>query len=110
MRTKKAKSAYSTVRESLQQAIQYEHGETIPVRIHRYEIEPPHAYSARAIKEIRTRLALSQNTFAGIMGVSKKTVEAWESGINSPKGPALRLLRLLDTEKNFLTKYQFLKS
>lgn len=34
--------------------------------------------------------------FANYMGVSKKTVEAWELGRTHPTGPAYRLISILD--------------
>ena len=42
---------------------------------------------------------MTQRVFANYMGVSPKTVEAWESGINHPVGPACRLLSLLESKK-----------
>jgi len=36
--------------------------------------------------------------FAYYMGVSQKTVEAWESGRTHPTGPVFRLLYLLDND------------
>ena len=35
------------------------------------------------------------------MGVSVKTVEAWEAGRNHPDGPACRLLELTQKDPNF---------
>ena len=36
--------------------------------------------------------------FAGFMGVSTKTVEAWEAGRNMPDGPARRILAMLKVD------------
>ena len=55
---------------------------------------------------IRNNLDLSQAVFAYIMGVSIKTVEAWETGRNEPQGPAQRILFFLETDKKFLEKYK----
>ena len=38
---------------------------------------------------------MTQTVFANYMGVSKKTVEAWELGRTHPTGPAYRLLDIL---------------
>jgi putative transcriptional regulator len=53
------------------------------------------------VKEIRERVGLSQNRFATMIGVSKRTLENWEQGRRHPTGPAKALLRVLatDTEK-----------
>jgi putative transcriptional regulator len=40
--------------------------------------------------------------------VSKKTVEAWESGRNEPQGPAQRILMLLEKDNKFLEKYELI--
>ena len=40
---------------------------------------------------------LTQSLLAKFLCVSKKTVEAWESGRNQPNGPSRRLLELLDS-------------
>lgn len=41
-------------------------------------------------------LNLSQATFAGLMGVSVRTVQDWEQGRREPSGPAKALLRIAE--------------
>jgi len=45
---------------------------------------------------IRDRLALSQEAFARLLGVSVRTLQDWEQGRRRPRGPALALLRIAD--------------
>lgn len=45
---------------------------------------------------IRKRLKLSQAAFAGLMGVSLRTVQDWEQGRREPSGPAKSLLRIAE--------------
>ena len=45
---------------------------------------------------IRKKLELSQASFAGLMGVSIRTIQDWEQGRRSPKGPAKSLLRVAE--------------
>ena len=45
---------------------------------------------------IRAKLKLSQAAFAGLMGVSLRTVQDWEQGRRKPSGPTLALLRIAD--------------
>lgn len=45
---------------------------------------------------IRSKLKLSQVTFADLMGVSLRTVQEWEQGRRQPSGPAKALLRIAD--------------
>ena len=47
---------------------------------------------------IRHRLGLTQDAFAGLLGVSVQTLRNWEQGTREPRGPALALLRIV--EKN----------
>ena len=47
-------------------------------------------------KVIRGRLKLSQSEFAGLMGVSLRTVQDWEQGRRKPSGPAVALLRIAE--------------
>ncbi len=47
-------------------------------------------------KKIRELLKLSQASFAGLMGVSVRTVQDWEQGRRTPRGPAKSLLRIAE--------------
>ena len=62
-------------------------------------------YEATDIKKIRNDIGATQVVFASIMGVSKKTVEAWEAGRNKPDGPARRLLAMVQEDPTILDKY-----
>ena len=45
---------------------------------------------------IRAKLKLSQSAFAGMMGVSLRTIQDWEQGRRKPSGPAVALLRIAE--------------
>jgi putative transcriptional regulator len=47
-------------------------------------------------KKIRAKLKLSQTAFAGLMGVSARTVQDWEQNRREPSGPAKSLLRIAE--------------
>ena len=47
-------------------------------------------------KVIRSKLNLSQSAFAGLLGVSMRTLQDWEQGRRSPQGPAVALLRIAE--------------
>lgn len=47
-------------------------------------------------KVIRLKLNLSQSAFAGLMGVSVRTLQDWEQGRRDPQGPAVALLRIAE--------------
>ena len=60
-------------------------------------------FTAEDVKNIRVRNHLTQSLLAKFLCVSKKTVEAWESGRNQPNGPSRRLLELLDNHNAVVT-------
>lgn len=89
------RTLFEDLYEGLQEAIDYEKGvgkakKTV------FFIAPVTNYSNKQIKMIRNKAGMTQSVFANYMGVSKKTVEAWELGRTHPKGPACRLLSILD--------------
>lgn len=94
---------------ALEQAIDFEKGENVEgVKTRKLAIAPLPHYKAQSIKNIRNRIGLSQLTFAHVLGVSKKTIEAWEAGRNEPQGPAQRILMLLENDNKFLEKYHLI--
>src|SRR5689334_13111018 len=54
--------------------------------------------------EIRARMKLSQHDFAGLLGVSVRTIQEWEQGRSQPSGPASTLLRIADQEPEIFFK------
>ncbi len=46
------------------------------------------------VKAVRKKTGLSQNAFAGLIGVSVRTLQEWEQGRRKPRGPAKALLRI----------------
>ena len=55
-------------------------------------------FSDSRVKTIREKTGLTQDRFALLIGVSKRTLENWEQGRRHPTGPAKTLLRLLDAD------------
>ncbi len=53
------------------------------------------------VKAIRERLGVSQDKFAMILGVSKRTVENWEQGRRHPTGAARSLLKIVESDPEF---------
>ncbi len=45
---------------------------------------------------IRKKMNLSQSAFAGLLGVSLRTLQDWEQGRRSPQGSAIALLRIAE--------------
>lgn len=87
-------SLFDDLKEGLQEAIAFAKGEG-PARVTRFEIKPVITYTNAEIREIRKNAKMTQAVFALYMGVSVKTVEAWENGRTHPTGPACRLMTIL---------------
>lgn len=54
------------------------------------------------IAKVRVRSHLSQVQFAGLLGVSVRTLQQWEQGRRSPSGAAKTLLRLAEKHPELL--------
>lgn len=64
------------------------------------EVEVPTAAQARA------RVGLSQSEFAGLLGVSTRTLQEWEQGRRVPTGAARTLLRVACAHPEVLLELQ----
>jgi DNA-binding transcriptional regulator YiaG len=64
------------------------------------------SFNTSEIKQIRQSTGLSQVMFAGSLGVSPKTIEAWENGRNKPEGASRRLLEIVRDDPSFLVRFQ----
>ena len=96
-------SIFNKIKLGLEEAIAYEQG-TLQAKTRTVSVTPLNSYDANEIKQIRNNSGLTQVVFAAFMGVSVKTVEAWESGRNHPAGPACRLLALTKSDPQFPQK------
>ena len=90
-------SLYEEIKQALNEAIDYEKGVNNGTKVHKRTklVEPLQNFTALEIKEIRKSANMTQEIFARCIGVSKKSVEAWECGRTKPDGAARRLLGLL---------------
>ena len=91
---------FDDIKLGLEQAIEYEKG-NLKAKKTTLTVSPLETFSSQEIKEIRNSTGLTQILFAKYMGVSVKTVEAWEAGRNHPDGAACRLLTITKRNPNF---------
>lgn len=96
-------NVYEDILEGLQEAVAYKQGDRSRCRISVREIPVPE-YKAADVARTRKDLNLSQRALATALGVSTRTVEAWEAGKNDPSGPARHLLYLLDGDHSLLER------
>ena len=99
-------SMFNSITQGLSEAIEFEQGK-ISARRSVVKVTPPLELSAAEIKDIRRKAGMTQVAFANVLGVSPKTVEAWECGRNRPDGPARRMMGLLREDSHFAEKHGF---
>ena len=81
--------------QGLEDAIAYKKGDKTKARsVYVY------LYTPEEIVKIRKKYSLTQKGLGEVLDVSTRTVEAWETSINVPSGPANKLLHLLDTSND----------
>lgn len=98
---------YDGIMQDLEEAIAYNEGK-IKARTNTITITPVPDFEANEIKNIRNELGMTQVLFAGFMGVSTKTVEAWEAGRNMPDGPARRILSMLKADPTLPQRFNII--
>ena len=93
---------YEGIIQGLQEAIAYTKGEnTEHVVVHRLTCEKVREFTPEEIKKTRQAAKMPQWMFAQVIGVSKKSVEAWEGGRSRPDGAARRMIGLLNANPHF---------
>ncbi|MBQ6312567.1 MAG: helix-turn-helix domain-containing protein [Lachnospiraceae bacterium] len=100
-------SLFDDLKQGLQEAIDFANGSG-PARVTTYMIEPVKELNNEEIKRIRRNANMTQAVFADYLGVSVKTVEAWERGRTHPTGPAYRLMNILS--ENQTSSLPFVKT
>ena len=96
-------SLYNDIAQGLREAIAFERGnlEANTIRLARKFSKIPE-WTPEEIKNLRLRNSMTQRTFADFMGVSIKTVEAWENGRNRPSGSASRLMQMISKDAKLI--------
>lgn len=93
-------SVFEEIKTGLNEAIDYEKG-NLKTNTRTLSITPIEKFTASEIKEIRKKAGMTQVLFAKYLGVSLKTVEAWEAGRNQPNGTASRMLSITKKDPHF---------
>ncbi len=84
---------FSGLKEGLDEALEYEKGSAKAETIIRKRSLPE-----VNVKAERESLAMTQKAFARVLGVSVRTVEAWESGRSTPSPTAKNLMYLISRD------------
>lgn len=102
-------SAYESIMIGLGEALEHAEGKR-ELRKRTLSFAPLKEYAPEEIRSIRLDLGMTQTLFAGFMGVSPKTVEAWEAGRNKPEGPARRILAMAEIDPTLPERYHIVSS
>lgn len=92
---------FSGIMSGLEEALAYEKGNAKAATIVRKRSLPN-----INVADTRKSLNLTQKSFAEILGVSPRTVEAWESGRTTPSPTAKKLMYLLHLDHSLMQKLQ----
>ena len=95
------KSVYESIMTGLTEAVEDAKASEKKLKRRVVTIVPVKEYTAKEVQNIRHSTGFSQKLFASYMGVSAKTVEAWEAGINHPSGAAVREIHSHDSDGQF---------
>lgn len=101
-------SVYESIMVGLSEALEDAEGKP-ELKRRTVTIVPVKTYNAEQVKNIRNGAGLSQKAFASYMGVSTKTVEAWEAGTNTPSGAASRILTMMEMDDHLTEQFPFVK-
>lgn len=94
---------FSSLKAGLEDALAYQRGEEVPGLVV-HERTLPDVDAA----EVRKDLSLTQRAFAAILGVSCRTVEAWESGRSNPTPTARKLMYLIQEDHSLVQKLKLI--
>lgn len=92
---------FAGIMSGLEKALAYEKGTAKAATIVRKRSLPDIDVAAE-----RKTLGLTQKAFAKTLGVSPRTVEAWESGKSNPSRTARNLLYLISLDHSLIQKLQ----
>ncbi len=96
---------FDQLMSSLEDAAAYSQGDKSRCREVVVEVpDPVPAYKAADVVRTRKELNLTQRRLARALGVSPRTVEAWEAGRNEPSGAARHLLYLFDNDHSLVDR------
>ena len=96
-------NVYESIIQGLNEAVEFEKG-NVKARTAKCTVTPVPDLTSAEIRDIRLSFGMTQATFAEAIGVSVKTVEAWEAGTNKPIGAVRRFLSVLKADPKLLVK------
>ena len=90
---------FSGIMDGLSEALAYEKGKASAETFARKKALPK-----INVLEVRTSLSMTQKAFANVLGVSCRTVEAWECGKSTPAPTAKKLIYLIQQDHSLVDR------
>ena len=84
--------------EAMSEALAHAQGNDVGAR------ETQVTVPALAVQRVRTKLGVSRERFALLLGVSVVQLQSWEAGGDEPTGAAATLLQIMDAEPERVAK------
>jgi putative transcriptional regulator len=82
--------AFDSIKTGLEEALGFSTGKCGKAVVHEF--------TSVDVKNIRSKVGMSQSEFASAFGISVATLRHWERGDRKPNGPALVLLNVVAKE------------
>ena len=92
---------YNDIVASLNELMDAAQGKETGIIRHTRTVKEVDSFSPQQIKQVRINANMTQKMFAACIGVSAKSVEAWEGGRSRPDGAARRLIGLIRDHADF---------
>ena len=92
---------FNGIKEGLEEALAYEKGKASAETIARKRSLPD-----VNVKAERESLDMTQKAFANVLGVSRRTVESWETGRSTPSPTAKNLIYLISQKPDLVLMLQ----
>ncbi len=87
---------FNSIKQGLGEAVAFSEGKCPQAIVHEF--------SPVDVKNIRSKMGMSQTEFASAFGISVSTLRHWERGDRVPHGPALVLLNVVEKEPQAVLK------
>lgn len=87
---------FNSIKQGINEAIEFSDGKCPQAVVHQF--------SPIDVKNVRSKMGMTQTEFASAFGISVSTLRHWERGDRVPHGPALVLLNVVDKEPQAVLK------
>ena len=94
-------AVFDDIMNSLNELKDAAEGKPTGLVVHQRTVKEVDVFTPQEIKRVRLDANMTQKTFAACIGVTAKSVEAWEGGRSKPDGAARRMLGLMRDNPGF---------